>query len=460
MVAMAPKSRAISTRTFFWSGANQTGRGSIRPVMRLLGTLVLTVAVSGLSTVSAAEATPPAPPPTCHGERATIVGTTGDDRLEGTGGVDVIVGLAGDDRLVGMDGDDVLCGGSGADVLQGGPGDDRLFGGADRWHKSRNKLYGDTLDGGDGDDLLDAGFDTEHPGALTGKRDALDWGNSSGRGVSVDLVAGTATGHGQDEIVLSRRLRYFLTFNDDTFRGTDRTDKVWGIAGSDDIATGLGNDSVRAGSALSAPGTRTLVRTGGGDDSVRTSLGSYDLDLGSGDDYVLAVDSGPTRLDAGTGSDEILQGMLCATGAWSTCAAESPGYVLSGGPADDGGIDTLVLDMYSGPTEDATVASWDLSSGTITLGGQHVATTSNFERPGGEVGDGLIRLTVIGTSGADEFSASTPTTFNGGAGDDVFNGGYYADTFDGGQGDDTYADDLGGTNTCTDVEADPRGSCS
>ena len=428
--------------------------------MRLLGTLALTVAVSALSMVTPAEANPPAPLPTCDGERATIVGTTGDDRLEGTGGVDVIVGLAGDDRLVGMGGDDVLCGGPGADVLQAGPGDDRLFGGADRWHKSRNKLYGDRLEGGEGDDLLDAGFDTEHPGALTGKRDALDWGNSSGRGVDVDLRQGTATGLGNDEIVLSRRLRYFLTEDDDSFRGTDRTDKVWGFAGSDDIATGLGNDSVRAGSTLSAPGARTLVRTGDGDDSVRTSLGSYDLDLGSGDDYVHAVDSGPTRLDAGTGSDEILQGMLCATGAWSTCAAESPGYVLSGGPAGDGGIDTLVLDLYSGPTDDATVASWDLSSGTITLGDHDVASTSGFERPGGEVGTGFTRLTVIGTSGADQFSARTPTTFNAGAGDDVFTGGYYADTFNGGEGDDTYADDLGSTNTCTDVEDDPRGSCS
>src|SRR3954470_8094235 len=67
----------------------------------------------------------------CHGERATIVGTTTDDVLQGTAGRDVIAGLAGDDTIDGRGGDDLLCGGRGTDRLTGGHGDDRLFGGKD-----------------------------------------------------------------------------------------------------------------------------------------------------------------------------------------------------------------------------------------------------------------------------------------------------------------------------------------
>ena len=42
-----------------------------------------------------------APPPLCAGRPATIVGTSGNDRLEGTAGDDVIAGLGGNDRLAG-----------------------------------------------------------------------------------------------------------------------------------------------------------------------------------------------------------------------------------------------------------------------------------------------------------------------------------------------------------------------
>ncbi len=71
-------------------------------------------------------------PPTCHGKRATIVGTTGPDRIRGTGRRDVIVALGGRDRVLGRGGRDVICGGPGRDVLRGGPGRDRLSGGPGR----------------------------------------------------------------------------------------------------------------------------------------------------------------------------------------------------------------------------------------------------------------------------------------------------------------------------------------
>jgi hypothetical protein len=64
------------------------------------------------------------PRPTCHGLRATIVGTPGHDRLRGTAGRDVIVGLGGNDRIDAGAGDDLVCAGPGTDLVYGGAGRD------------------------------------------------------------------------------------------------------------------------------------------------------------------------------------------------------------------------------------------------------------------------------------------------------------------------------------------------
>src|SRR5262245_52105767 len=89
----------------------------------------------------------------CHGLRATIVGTAGDDEIRGTARRDVIVSRAGFDIIYANGGDDVVCGGSGASLIRGGPGSDQLFGGA-----GSDDLDGgrglDTLYGGDGPDTL------------------------------------------------------------------------------------------------------------------------------------------------------------------------------------------------------------------------------------------------------------------------------------------------------------------
>lgn len=72
------------------------------------------------------------------GERCTIVGTAGPDRLVGTrrddvicgrGGADVLIGRGGADVLDAGRGGDALVGGAGPDTLVGGPGDDDLVGG-------------------------------------------------------------------------------------------------------------------------------------------------------------------------------------------------------------------------------------------------------------------------------------------------------------------------------------------
>ena len=90
----------------------------------------------------------------------SILGTTGDDSLDGTAGTDEILGDLGDDTLNGLAGDDFLIGDEGDDVLDGGTGDDSLSGGAgdDVLNGGAND---DRLEGGAGDDSLDGGDGTD-----------------------------------------------------------------------------------------------------------------------------------------------------------------------------------------------------------------------------------------------------------------------------------------------------------
>ena len=74
----------------------------------------------------------------------TIVGTAGNDVLQGTNHADVINALTGNDQVFAMRGNDLICAGPNADVVDGGPGKDTIIGGGGR----------DRLIGGDGNDTI------------------------------------------------------------------------------------------------------------------------------------------------------------------------------------------------------------------------------------------------------------------------------------------------------------------
>ena len=113
--------------------------------------------------------------PTCDGRRATIIGTSGNDRIRGTDGDDVIVARGGNDRIEAGDGDDRICGGPGNDRIEGGDGDDRILGGP-----GNDRIEGgngdDTLSGGPGNDRLDGGNGDDTLSGGLGN-DRLDGGN-------------------------------------------------------------------------------------------------------------------------------------------------------------------------------------------------------------------------------------------------------------------------------------------
>lgn len=86
-------------------------------------------------------------------ESDLIIGSFGNDELDGNGGDDLIFGLLGDDKISGGLGADLVFAGSGNDTVEGGDGDDTLLGGYgnDRIVGNRGN---DAMFGGQGDDLL------------------------------------------------------------------------------------------------------------------------------------------------------------------------------------------------------------------------------------------------------------------------------------------------------------------
>lgn len=81
-----------------------------------------------------------------------VIGTEGDDILQGSADVDRLSGLGGNDQLYGQEGDDVLDGGDGDDFLYGGAGNDRIL----------SNSGTDFVDGGAGDDVLEGEDNDTH----------------------------------------------------------------------------------------------------------------------------------------------------------------------------------------------------------------------------------------------------------------------------------------------------------
>jgi 3',5'-cyclic AMP phosphodiesterase CpdA len=101
----------------------------------------------------------------CKGVRATIVGSQGGEKIEGTPNDDVVLALEGNDKVKTGGGKDLVCGGEGNDKVKGGQGADEADGenGKDKLKggRGRDKLKGrngkDGLKGNKGRDLLKGG---------------------------------------------------------------------------------------------------------------------------------------------------------------------------------------------------------------------------------------------------------------------------------------------------------------
>jgi Ca2+-binding RTX toxin-like protein len=195
----------------------------------------------------------------CHGRRAEIVGTDGNDLLRGTperdvifagGGEDEIFGSLGNDLLCGGPGDDLVHGGRGNDEVDGGPGtdravgdlgDDKVTGGTGDSDEVAGSLGIDMINGGPGDfDLVhgDYGYDRMDggPGAGDIASFATKVAGGKGSGVWVSLSDHKARGDGHDRL-----------YRIDDVEGSAFRDTLIGSKSANRIVGGPGDDTLRGG---------------------------------------------------------------------------------------------------------------------------------------------------------------------------------------------------------------------
>jgi Ca2+-binding RTX toxin-like protein len=206
--------------------------------------------------------------PRCHGRKATIVGTDGNDVLQGTPERDVIWGANGDDLIYGSLGNDLICGGPGDDQIHGGRGndevdggpgsdqvngdlgDDKILGGPGGNDEVAGDLGIDVVNGGPGsEDLVhgDYGYDRMSGGA--GKGDIASFATAraggKGSGVWASLRAHKAYGDGHDKLFGFESLEG-SAFRD-TLIGSPQGNMIDGGPGNDHLVGGGGPDTLDGG---------------------------------------------------------------------------------------------------------------------------------------------------------------------------------------------------------------------
>jgi Ca2+-binding RTX toxin-like protein len=251
-----------------------------------------------------------------------IVGTPGDDSIEGTdrrdhvfarAGNDTVLGKGGSDFLHGQRGDDSLSGENGPDFLFGGPGNDTLEGGAN----------GDHIYTGWGLDTVDAGAgnDRVHSGPDDGVSDVIDCGEGWDRafirtgdiaencervravrphrpGARGEIHRGTRG----DDVIVGGEGRDFILgrAGNDTLTGLGGSDFIFGMSGNDTLNGDAGVDRLWGG--------RGNDNVNGGDDAdwLFAGWGTDTLNGGGGNDrlWAAANDSLVDNLDCGDGNHD------------------------------------------------------------------------------------------------------------------------------------------------------------
>ncbi len=175
-----------------------------------------------------------------------VVGTPGNDKINGNDNSNEISGLAGADKIRAGDGGDILNGGRGKDKIVGEAGNDQIFG-----NGQKDKLFGDS-----GDDLISGGSGKDKVFGGSGD-DRLEGG--AGRDILLGeqgndmLVGGSGSdtfvfrfGDGNDTILdfASDRIR-FRNINRDDLRFSDNGDDLVIHYGDTDSITLVGVDPMQ-----------------------------------------------------------------------------------------------------------------------------------------------------------------------------------------------------------------------
>ncbi|WP_158596033.1 beta strand repeat-containing protein [Oleomonas cavernae] len=254
-----------------------------------------------------------------------------------------IEGGSGDDALNGSLGNDVLYGGAGHDELNGGRGTD-------------------TLHGGTGDDT----YIVDHPGDVVEEAvgEGLDTVETTlnytlGDNVDALLLRGTGalsgTGNGLANTLTGNAANNTLSGlgGDDTLLGKGGNDKLLGAEGADLLDGGTGDDSMRGGLGddtyvVDSVGDVASEANGGGVDTVRTSVS---FTLGSGLDNLIITTS-----QAANGTGNNLANILTGGNGANVLTGGGGNDTLTG----DSGADTFVFGTGFGHDRITDFAANDL----------------------------------------------------------------------------------------------------
>lgn len=365
-------------------------------------------------------------------------------------------GVAGDvDTVKNFEG---ISGGAGNDKLTGNAGDNQLFGGA-RSDILQGLGGADTLDGGSGTDTItyiasaaavtiDLSLNDEFDVTLSGKQKG---GDAEGdRLARLDILVGST----KNDILVG------VSDGDDfTIDGGAGDDLIGGLASSNYVLGGAGNDTLSYGDVLKN-GNTTGIGTGVTVDLQR----QLTFDANYNPVYAAGKSSSDYKQSGGNADGALLSGFenLIGGDGNDKLTGDNNVNMLEGGKGADTLIGIGVGDKlsYAGSTKAVYVNLENAFQNGVAAQDAQYDFGMGLVANGDAAGDILQNFNVfIGSAFGDVVQGNSlkiDTLFGGDGNDDLSGGdGNFADTLDGGQGDDNlYGGNGGDTLTGGDGAGD------
>lgn len=346
-----------------------------------------------------------------------IVGTDGNDVVNGLGGNDCVRAGLGDDTINGGSGVDYLYGGDGNDVVNGDSENDFIYAN-EGFDTVRGGLGIDVMFGHGGDDVMYGGLDADV--MVGGSGNDLMYG---GDGLNVVLTLVDPL-HPDVLTVLDPEPAVAIAPLDDNIDGGSGDDTLFGGGGWDALNGSSGNDILVPGAGGVNIAGREALNGGHGDDIYIVEYASWFLD-GDYTDTGLTTDqltnkSGAFRTGFGIGIDEVRF-------TFTPPVAVPPNLPVA-------------VDIVLGGTNLQGVAQ-------LFSGIERVVIGTGFANDANRTGLSLINIDASlvaspgglgSTQGLEIMGNAANNTFVGTAFDDLLDGGAGLDTMDGGLGNDNY----------------------